>query len=382
MQSLAEPISQISQLSRQSLTQRARTSSSTLHLGDTIVTLVDWRVSRATRAARISSKRVLSLTPSRWCQRVFLTKMVKTSPSCPVYQESHRLTPDFTGVRRIFVDEPAQYLGCTGSNSINENISDLKAQIAANKRGTNLINELFGEYGGKVVQTYMAAIQQNAENAVRNHLKRIAKLHPKPLVASDALDDGTEIHLKITIDPATGSAVFDFAGTMYQTYGNYNAPPSLVRSAIIYVLRCIINDDIPLNQGCLAPIEIVIPEGTILSPSPGAAVFSGNSSTSSRMTDVILKAFEACAASQGTMNGIQMYGVEKAKPGEPFAGYKFMYGETICGGSGAGPTWHGVSGVHTVTETFPLSFFIYAIPARRQLTWLPSPLAYDKHSCQ
>lgn len=255
------------------------------------------------------------------------------------------------------MDEPARYEGCTGSNSINENISDLKAQIAANKRGTNLIYDLFNEYGGEVVQTYMAAIQKNAESAVRNHLKRIAKLHPEPLSAVDALDDGTEIHLKITIDPETGGAIFDFTGTMYQTYGNYNAPPSLVRSAIIYVIRCIINDEIPLNQGCLTPIEIVIPEGTILSPSPGAAVFSGNSSTSSRMTDVILKAFEACAASQGTMNGIQMYGVEKSKPGEPFSGYKFMYGETICGGSGAGPTWHGVSGVHTVSYDQLISLY-------------------------
>jgi 5-oxoprolinase (ATP-hydrolysing) len=212
-----------------------------------------------------------------------------------------------------------------------------------------LIKELFNDYGATVVQTYMLAIQKNAESAVRNHLKKIAQVHPGQLEAAESLDDGTEIRLQITIDPETGGAKFDFTGTMPQTYGNYNAPPSLVRSAIIYVLRSIINDEIPLNQGCLSPIDIVIPEGTILSPSSGAAVFSGNSSTSSRLTDVILKAFRACAASQGTMNGIQMYGGEKGKPGEPFAGYSFMYGETICGGSGAGPTWDGVSGIHTVS---------------------------------
>ncbi|KAL7915569.1 putative 5-oxoprolinase [Trichoderma velutinum] len=256
-------------------------------------------------------------------------------------------TFDEEGVRKIFVDGPAQYPNCTGSNSIYENISDLKAQIAANQRGSNLIEELFKEYGREVVQTYMQAIQKNAETAVRNHLKRIGKTHPQPLEAADQLDDGTEIRLRITIDPELGDAIFDFEGTMPQTHSNYNAPPSLVRSAIIYVLRCIINDDIPLNQGCLSPIDIRIPEGSILSPSSGAAVYSGNSSTSSRLTDVILKAFEVCAASQGTMNGIQMYGGEKAKPGEKFAGYTFMYGETICGGSGAGPTWNGVSSIHT-----------------------------------
>ena len=194
----------------------------------------------------------------------------------------------------------------------------------------------------------MLAIQQNAEGAVRNHLKKFGKLHPEPLVAVDQLDDGTEIRLKITIDAESGDAIFDFDGTMPQSNSNYNAPPSLTRSAVIYVLRCIINDDIPLNQGCLSPIDIRVPEGSIIAPSTGAAVFSGNSSTSSRLTDVILKAFQHCAASQGTMNGIQMYGGLKAKPGEKFTGYAFMYGETICGGSGAGPTWKGVSGIHTV----------------------------------
>lgn len=254
-------------------------------------------------------------------------------------------------MRQIFVDGPAKYPGCTGSNSIQENISDLKAQIAANQRGCTLIKELFEEYGRQVVQTYMLAIQKNAEGAVRSQLKHIAKLHPQPLVAADTLDDGSEIHLKITTDPGTGGARFDFSGTGYQTSRNSNAPPSVVRSAIIYVLRCIIYEDIPLNQGCLSPVDIVIPEGTILSASSGAAVYGCNSATSNRLTDVILQAFQTCAASQGTMNGVQMYGGEMTKAGKQFAGYSFVYGETICGGSGAGPTWNGVSGVHTVRYT-------------------------------
>lgn len=255
---------------------------------------------------------------------------------------------DEEGVRRIFVEEPAKYPNCTGSNSIHENLSDIKAQIAANHRGIALIQELFKEFGREVVQTYMVAIQKNAENAVRNHLKKIAKARPQPLIAQDGLDDGTEIHLKITINAETGDAVFDFTGTTYQSIHHDNGTPSLLRSAMIYVLRCVINEDVPLNKGCLDPIEIVVPDGCVLAPSPSAAVYGCNSSIANRVTDVILKAFGAAAASQGTMNGIQMCGGEESEPGQmTFTGYKYVYGESICGGSGAGPTWHGASAVHT-----------------------------------
>ncbi|CAK7237845.1 hypothetical protein SBRCBS47491_010172 [Sporothrix bragantina] len=254
---------------------------------------------------------------------------------------------DEEGVRYIFITKPAEYPGCTGSNSIEENISDLKAQIAANQRGSNLIRDLFEEYGTEAVQTYMAAIQKNAELAVRQHLMKIAQKFPEPLSAFDTTEDGSEIHLKITIDPKTGSADFDFTGTMAEAYYSNNGTPSIVRSAIIYVLRCIINDDIPLNQGCLAPINIIVPEGTVISPSEGAAVYGCNSMIANRITDVILKAFRHCAASQGTMNGLQLYGGELYGADGSFNGYSYMYGETICGGSGAGPTWNGASGVHT-----------------------------------
>lgn len=255
---------------------------------------------------------------------------------------------DEEGVTKCFVEDPAQYPGCVGSNSINDNLSDLKAQIAANQRGSLLIKELFDDFGTEVVQNYMAAIQKNAETAVRNFLKLVAQRHPGPLRGADFLDDGTKICLEVRIDPETGSADFDWTGTYCETHGNRNAPTSLVFSAIIYCLRCMINEDIPLNQGCLAPIKVIVEENTLISPSPSAAVHAGNAMTSMRLCDVILKTFHACAASQGCMNGISMYGGEKAKPGEPFAGYAFQYGETVCGGSGAGPTWSVVSGVHTV----------------------------------
>lgn len=245
-------------------------------------------------------------------------------------------------------EDPAQYPGCLGSNSISDNLSDLKAQMAANQRGSLLIDELFREHGTKTVQAYMAAIQKTAENAVRDYLKKVAASHPEPLKAIDYLDDGTEIHLEVRIDSETGSADFDFTGTGPESYGNRNAPPSLVYSAIIYILRAMIDEDIPLNQGCLNPINVIVPENTVLSPSSGAAVYTGNSLTSQRVTDVCFKAFKACAASQGCMNSVQMYGGSKAKGGEAFAGFTFMYGETICGGSGGGPTWDGTSAVHTV----------------------------------
>lgn len=269
----------------------------------------------------------------------------------------------FIGITKLLVHDPAQYPGCVGSNSIRDNLSDLKAQIAANQRGSLLIRELFATYTAPVVQKYMAAIQQTAETAVVNYLKGLvaqataadksqSQSHGQhlDLEAEDYLDDGTEIHLRVRIDGKTGKARFDFTGTGPEAYGNRNAPSSLVYSAIIYCLRAMINDEIPLNQGCLAPVEIIIPKNTVMSPSSGAAVYTGNSLTSQRITDVVFKAFGTCAASQGCMNSVQMYGGEKeTRPGKPFAGFTFMYGETICGGSGAGPTWNGVSAVHTVS---------------------------------
>jgi len=148
------------------------------------------------------------------------------------------------------------------------------------------------------------------------------------------MDDGSPIELRITIDPEQGSAIFDFEGTGPEVRGNHNCPKSVSSSAIIYCLRAMVSSDIPLNQGCLEPIEIRIPEGSMLSPSATAAVVGGNVLTSQRITDVVLKAFKAVAAGQGDCNNLTF--------GMPTWGYY----ETIAGGSGAGPSWHGTSGVH------------------------------------
>ena len=249
-------------------------------------------------------------------------------------------------ITELLYDEPAQYPDCSGTRCLADNLNDLKAQIAANKRGIGLLSNLIEDYGEDVVQFYMHSIQDNAELSVRNLLKDVAKrFGEKPLQAVDFMDDGSPIKLKITIDAQKGEAVFDFDGTGREVYGNINAPEAVTYSAIIYCLRCLISEDIPLNQGCLKPIKVRIPKKSFLSPSEKAAVVGGNVLTSQRVTDVIFRCFEACAASQGDCNNLT-FGFGGNQSGEKEL-KGFGYYETIAGGSGAGPSWEGTSGVHT-----------------------------------
>ncbi|KAH9240255.1 hypothetical protein K456DRAFT_1930736 [Colletotrichum gloeosporioides 23] len=252
---------------------------------------------------------------------------------------------DEEGLAEIMLKKPASYPGSSGTRTWSDNVSDLKAQIAANQKGIRLIHESIKEYGLPTVQKYMLGIQDNAEKVVRNLLRQVHdQFSGLPLEAEDQMDDGSKLVLKIHINRDEGSAKFDFTGTSREVYGNLNAPRAITFSAIIYVLRSLVKEDIPLNQGCLAPINVVLPAGTILSPSLGAATVGGNVETSQRVTDLVLRAFQAAAASQGTCNNLTFgYGGEvidgKARPG-------FGYYETIAGGAGAGPTWAGQSGVH------------------------------------
>lgn len=231
-----------------------------------------------------------------------------------------------------------------GTRRLQDNLSDLHAQVAANQRGITLINELIEQYGLETVQAYMNHVQANAEEAVREMLKSVAgrvsseskRSGEGDLVTieeEDYMDDGSSIHLKLTIDSRKGEAFFDFSGTSPEVYGNWNAPEAVTAAAVIYCVRCLVNVDIPLNQGCLAPVKIYIPPGSFLSPSDKAAVVGGNVLTSQRVTDVVLTAFQACACSQGCMNNLT------------FGDNTFGYYETIGGGSGAGPTWDGTSAV-------------------------------------
>ncbi|KAL3620953.1 5-oxoprolinase [Castilleja foliolosa] len=221
----------------------------------------------------------------------------------------------------------------SGTRRLQDNLSDLHAQIAANQRGISLIKELIEQYGLETVQSYMHHVQVNAEGAVREMLKSVASKGSAIIEEEDSMDDGSVIHLKLTIDPEKGEAFFDFSGTSPEVYGNWNAPEAVTAAAVIYCLRCLVDVDIPLNQGCLAPVKIYIPPGSFLSPSDKAAVVGGNVLTSQRVTDVVLTAFQACACSQGCMNNLT------------FGDETFGYYETIGGGSGAGPTWDGTSGV-------------------------------------
>ncbi|PNS17487.1 hypothetical protein CAC42_8030 [Sphaceloma murrayae] len=245
----------------------------------------------------------------------------------------------------LLLHEPAQYPGCSGTRCLADNLNDLKAQIAANQKGINLISTLISEYTLPTIDFYMHAIQSNAESSVRNLLRTVASRFSTPLTALDHMDDGSPIHLRITIDAQQGEAHFDFTGTGAQVYANTNAPEAVTYSAIIYCLRCLIAQDIPLNQGCLAPIRVTIPRRSFLSPSEGAAVVGGNVLTSQRVTDVVLRAFNAVAASQGDCNNLT-FGFGGNVAGEKHV-RGFGYYETIAGGSGAGDGWDGESGVHT-----------------------------------
>lgn len=205
-------------------------------------------------------------------------------------------------IRQAFEDV-ANHPGCSASRRIGDNISDLKAQISANERGSNLLHQLCAEYSVSYIQFYMHAIQVNAETAIRSFLKStLGRFNGgEPLQAIDYFDDGTPVSLTITIDPEDGSAIFDFEGTGEETYGNMNSPISITHSAVIYALRCMIDLEIPLNQGCLNPVDIRVPKGTVLNPSEFVAI-CGSTIASQRITDVIFKAFGAAAASQGCAN--------------------------------------------------------------------------------
>ncbi|KAF7798093.1 hypothetical protein EIP86_009307 [Pleurotus ostreatoroseus] len=258
---------------------------------------------------------------------------------------------DRAGLVRHMIDEPARYPGSSGCRNIRDVESDLKAQIAANHKGIQLIQAIVDDYGLETVQEYMYHIRANAEMSVRNLLRDVAKrAGSNVLEAIDYLDDGSPIQLRVEIDEKDGSAHFDFAGTGCEVRGNLNAPISVVHSAVIYCMRAMLDMDIPLNAGCLVPLTISIPSGTLLSPSKTAAVCGGNVLTSQRIVDVVLKAFHACAASQGCTNNLTFGTGGKDKDGKNVTGWGYY--ETIAGGSGAGPSWHGTSGVHThITNT-------------------------------
>ena len=211
-----------------------------------------------------------------------------------------------------------------------QNIGDLKAQVAACMRGADELHAMVRQFGRATVLAYMGHVQDNAEEAVRRALTKLTSG-----AYSYAMDDGTTVAVRVEIDQERRSAVVDFAGTSPQAPTNFNAPVSVCRAAVLYVFRTLVDDDIPMNEGCLRPIDIRIPEGSLLNPNPGAAVVAGNVETSQVITDALYGALGVLAGSQGTMNNFT------------FGDDTHQYYETVCGGAGAGPTFDGASTVQT-----------------------------------
>jgi 5-oxoprolinase (ATP-hydrolysing) len=185
-------------------------------------------------------------------------------------------------------------------------------------------------FGLETVTAYMDHVQDNAEEQVRRVLDVL-----KDGSFVQRLDNGAEIHVRIAIDRANRSATVDFTGTSDQLDNNFNAPSAVCRAAVLYVFRTLVDDDIPMNDGCLKPIRIVIPEGSMLAPSYPAAVVAGNVETSQCITDALYGALGVMASAQGTMNNFT------------FGNERYQYYETICGGAGAGPDFDGTDAVHT-----------------------------------
>ncbi|HWC57183.1 MAG TPA: hydantoinase B/oxoprolinase family protein [Sphingomicrobium sp.] len=210
------------------------------------------------------------------------------------------------------------------------NISDLKAQLAACTRGADVLGQTARDYGADVVAAYMRHVLANAEESVRRLLDRLEDGE-----FDYPMDNGAHVKVRITIDKKARSATFDFTGTSQQLPDNFNAPYSIVRAASLYVVRTLIDDAIPMNDGCLRPITLVVPDGSMLNPKYPAAVVAGNVETSQVVTDALFAATGCLATSQGTMNNFT------------FGNERHQYYETIAGGSGAGPDFDGTSAVQT-----------------------------------
>jgi len=210
------------------------------------------------------------------------------------------------------------------------NVSDIRAQIAACARGAGELRRVTHEYGRAVIDAYMDHVQANAEEAVR---RLIGSLRDGSF--RYAMDNGAEVCVTVTVDPGTRSATVDFTGTSAQQPNNFNAPYSICRAATLYVFRTMVDDAIPMNDGCLRPITLVVPDGSMLRPHYPAAVVAGNVETSQVITDALFAACRALAPSQGTMNNFT------------FGNDRQQYYETIAGGAGAGPDFDGASAVQT-----------------------------------
>ncbi|MBF2755865.1 MAG: hydantoinase B/oxoprolinase family protein, partial [Gammaproteobacteria bacterium AqS3] len=215
------------------------------------------------------------------------------------------------------------------------NIADLKAQAAANAQGVEQLHRLVADYGVEVVHAYMRFVHENADACVRRLIATLSDGR-----AEHPMDDGARIAVEVRIAPDGARTAIDFSGTSEQRPGNLNAPQAVTTAAVLYVLRCLVGEEIPLNSGCLRAVDLILPEGSLLNPRPPAAVVGGNVETSQCIVDALLAALGALAGSQGTCNNLT------------FGDGELQYYETVCGGAGAGDGFDGAGPVHThITNT-------------------------------
>ncbi|SHM22172.1 5-oxoprolinase (ATP-hydrolysing) [Duganella sacchari] len=235
--------------------------------------------------------------------------------------------------RGVFLEQEVRALFAAGpwpSRNIDQNIADLIAQLGACETGANELLKAVATYGDEVVLAYMQHVQDNAEQAVRKAIRQL-----RDASFAYEMDDGALLQVKLTIDRDSGSAIVDFTGTSEQRPTNFNAPLSVCKAAVLYVFRTLIDSDIPMNEGVLKPLHLIVPEGSMLNPRYPAAVVAGNVEVSQYVTDALYGALGVMSASQGTMNNFT------------FGNDEHQYYETIAGGSGAGPGFDGTAAVQT-----------------------------------
>jgi len=256
------------------------------------------------------------------------------SPNATTIEEEGVYIDNFKLVDRGRFREQALYGLLTGAkyparNAL-QNVNDIKAQIAANEKGVQELHKMVAHFTLPVVKAYMQHVQDNAAESVRRVIDRI-----HDAAFEYEMDQGTWIKVKISVDKDKREATVDFTGTSPQQNTNFNAPEPVARAAVLYVFRVMVDDEIPMNGGCLRPINIVIPKKSMLSPEYPAAVVAGNVETSQAVTNCLFGALGALAAAQGSMNNLN------------FGNAKYQYYETICSGSPAGPGFPGTDAVHT-----------------------------------
>ena len=222
-----------------------------------------------------------------------------------------------------------------------QNIADLQAQIAANECGAKELQRMVASYGALTVQNYMRHVRDNAELAIRKAIANLVTETGKGEKEKDErkfiypIDNGSQIVVSVSLDANARTAKIDFTGTSAQLGNNFNAPLAVCKAVVLYVFRTLVDDEIPLNAGCLVPLEIIVPEGSMLNPVYPAAVVAGNVETSQAIANALYGALGVMAASQGTMNNFT------------FGSDRYQYYETICGGSGAGIDFNGTDAIQT-----------------------------------